>query len=491
MKKNLVTAAATAGLVLTAFGASASAQEPAYTVRPGDSLWKIAHTNHLSINQLKEWNSLSSDTIYINQKLSLTYTVKKGDTLWEIARDNGTTVSELKRLNGMTSSLIRDGQQLKLAETSHSDSSYTVQKGDSLSVIGARFNVTVPQLKSTNHLNSDMIYAGQTLNVSGGGEVTNTTTVAPQKTVETAKMTTPTVEAAQQPATPAAPATPATEVTQQVPAPKAEVTQPAAAPKAEVTQPAAAPKAEVTQPAAAPKVEVTQPAAAPKAEVTQPAAAPKAEVTQPAAAPKAEVTQPAAAPKAEVTQPAAAPKAEVTQPAPAPKAEVTQQAPAPKAEVTQPAPAAEAPQQAAAPTAQAPQQPAAPKAEATQKPAVASTSLVDGVISEAKKYIGSPYKWAGNTPAGFDCSGFTVYVFNKVGISLPRTAATQWDAATPVSSPRVGDLVFFETYKVGPSHVGIYLGDNKFISAASTGVVISDMTSSYWKTRYLGAKSPY
>ncbi|MEH7419103.1 C40 family peptidase, partial [Neobacillus drentensis] len=136
------------------------------------------------------------------------------------------------------------------------------------------------------------------------------------------------------------------------------------------------------------------------------------------------------------------------------------------------------------------QKPAA-STETAQKPAAASTSVVEGVIAEAKKYIGSPYKWAGNTPAGFDCSGFTVYVFNKVGISLPRTAATQWDAATPVSSPRVGDLVFFETYKVGPSHVGIYLGDNKFISAASTGVTISDMTSSYWKTRYLGAKSPY
>ncbi|MEH7419248.1 LysM peptidoglycan-binding domain-containing protein, partial [Neobacillus drentensis] len=178
MKKNLVTAAATAGLVLTAFGATASAQEPAYTVRPGDSLWKIAQSNHVSINQLKEWNALSSDTIYVNQKLSLTYTVKKGDSLWAIARDNGTSVSELKRLNGMTSSFLRAGQQLKIAETSVSDSSYTVQKGDSLSVIGARFNVTVPHLKSMNQLTSDTIYAGQTLNVSSNGANTSTVTTS-------------------------------------------------------------------------------------------------------------------------------------------------------------------------------------------------------------------------------------------------------------------------------------------------------------------------
>ncbi|MEH7549352.1 LysM peptidoglycan-binding domain-containing protein, partial [Neobacillus vireti] len=188
MKKNLVTAAATAGLVLTAFGATASAQEPAYTVQPGDSLWKISQSNHVTINQLKEWNALSSDTIYVNQKLSLTYTVKKGDSLWAIARDNGTTVSELKRLNGMTSSFLRAGQQLKVAETSVSNSSYTVQKGDSLSVIGARFNVTVPQLKSMNQLTSDTIYAGQTLNVSSNGA--NTSTVTKSDTAATGSATT-------------------------------------------------------------------------------------------------------------------------------------------------------------------------------------------------------------------------------------------------------------------------------------------------------------
>jgi LysM repeat protein len=99
LKKNLVTAATTAGLLFTAFGASASAQEPAYTVRPGDSLWKISHLNHVSINNLKDWNHLSSDIIYVNQKLGLTYTIKSGDSLWAIARSYGTSVSELKSLN--------------------------------------------------------------------------------------------------------------------------------------------------------------------------------------------------------------------------------------------------------------------------------------------------------------------------------------------------------------------------------------------------------
>jgi cell wall-associated NlpC family hydrolase len=127
----------------------------------------------------------------------------------------------------------------------------------------------------------------------------------------------------------------------------------------------------------------------------------------------------------------------------------------------------------------------------TEKPAETSASKVQAIIDEAKKYIGTPYSWGGNTPAGFDCSGFTKYVFNKVGISLPRTTAAQWDATTPVNSPSIGDLVFFETYKKGPSHVGIYLGNSKFISAASSGVTISDMTSTYWKTRYLGTRSAF
>jgi peptidoglycan DL-endopeptidase LytE len=265
MKKHLLTFATATGILFTSFAGAASAHENIYTVQSGDTLWRVSQTNKITVSDLKAWNNLTSDTIYVNQKLSLlvphthetqpiptstnnntTYTVKSGDTLWGVARLFGTTVTEIKRLNGLT---------------------------------------------------SDMIYVGQNLIVKG---------------------------------------------TQAVPAP--------------------------------------------------------------------------------------------------------------------------------APT----------------------ISKAQMVINEAKKYIGTPYLWGGNTPAGFDCSGYTKFVFEKVGIAIPRTTATQWSGLKAVTNPNPGELVFFETYAPGPSHVGIYLGDNKFIHASSSvGVTISDMTSTYWKPRYLGAKTAF
>lgn len=121
-----------------------------------------------------------------------------------------------------------------------------------------------------------------------------------------------------------------------------------------------------------------------------------------------------------------------------------------------------------------------------------STSKVNALVTEAKKHVGVPYVWGGSTPAGFDCSGYLNYVFNRVGVSIPRTVESIWSATKPVSSPKVGDLVFFTTYKAGPSHAGIFIGDNKFIHAgSSTGVTITDMNNSYWKARYLGARTAF
>lgn len=117
------------------------------------------------------------------------------------------------------------------------------------------------------------------------------------------------------------------------------------------------------------------------------------------------------------------------------------------------------------------------------------SSQASALIAEAQKHIGVPYVWGGSTPAGFDCSGFINYSYSKVGLSISRTVATMWSSGTAVSKPEIGDIVFYETTS-GPSHAGIYMGNNKFIHAgSSTGVTITDMSNSYWKSRYLGAKS--
>jgi peptidoglycan DL-endopeptidase LytE len=119
-----------------------------------------------------------------------------------------------------------------------------------------------------------------------------------------------------------------------------------------------------------------------------------------------------------------------------------------------------------------------------------NASKASKLINTGKKYLGVKYVWGGSTPSGFDCSGFLVYVYKEaLGIKLPRTVADIYKVGAPVSSPSVGDLVFFETYKPGASHAGIYLGGGKFLhSSSSKGVGISEMSNSYWSQRYLGAK---
>ena len=120
-----------------------------------------------------------------------------------------------------------------------------------------------------------------------------------------------------------------------------------------------------------------------------------------------------------------------------------------------------------------------------------SNAKADKIIATAKKYIGVPYLWGGTTPSGFDCSGFVQYVFKAHGISLPRVSRDQYTAGYAVSKSNLkpGDLVFFNTSGSGVSHLGIYLGNNQFIHAStSKGVVITSLTSTYWSSRYIGAR---
>jgi cell wall-associated NlpC family hydrolase len=119
-----------------------------------------------------------------------------------------------------------------------------------------------------------------------------------------------------------------------------------------------------------------------------------------------------------------------------------------------------------------------------------SATLVMALTRNAMRFLGVPYVFGGTSVVGFDCSGYVQHVFAMLGLHLPRTADAQYAAAHRIlGAMRPGDLVFFQTYERGASHVGIYLGHDRFIhSSSSHGVVVSSLQDHYWSERYLGAK---
>jgi cell wall-associated NlpC family hydrolase len=113
------------------------------------------------------------------------------------------------------------------------------------------------------------------------------------------------------------------------------------------------------------------------------------------------------------------------------------------------------------------------------------------VVSKAYEFLGRPYVWGASGPRAFDCSGFTSYVYSSFGVSLPHKASSQAGIGQTVSrnSLQAGDLVFFNTTG-GISHVGIYIGSGQFIHASSGSdkVTVSELSSSYYSTRFVTAK---
>lgn len=115
------------------------------------------------------------------------------------------------------------------------------------------------------------------------------------------------------------------------------------------------------------------------------------------------------------------------------------------------------------------------------------------VTQIARSLLDTPYRFGGTTPQGFDCSGFINYVFRKgAGLSLPRTTEELSQAGKPVPIPdlRPSDLVYFRIERQKPLHIGIYLGNGRFIHAPSSQgkVNIQRLDLDYWRARYLGAR---
>jgi len=119
---------------------------------------------------------------------------------------------------------------------------------------------------------------------------------------------------------------------------------------------------------------------------------------------------------------------------------------------------------------------------------------VDGyaLVGTALSLRGAPYRNGGSDPSGFDCSGFTQYVFAQYGVSLPREVREQYRLGTTIDTRDLapGDLVFFSTTDPGVSHVAIVIGSDQFVHApSSSGVVrVERLSSSYWGPRFIGAR---
>ncbi|WP_339251506.1 NlpC/P60 family protein [Sporosarcina sp. FSL W8-0480] len=121
----------------------------------------------------------------------------------------------------------------------------------------------------------------------------------------------------------------------------------------------------------------------------------------------------------------------------------------------------------------------------TKNSVAAKTASNEKVVQKAKALTGIPYRFGGTSTKGFDCSGFVQYVYKQSGKSVARDTLGQFAQSKKVSEPKPGDLVFFQnTYRKGISHVGIYVGNNKFVHAGGKQSQIVSLSNSYWKSKF-------
>lgn len=385
-------------------------------------------------------------TSFSTSAFASTYTVQKGDTLTSISKKNNVSINEIKTINNLKSDALFINQQLKMTASStlkktisapstpikQNTHTYTVVKGDSLIKIANKHGITLGELKTWNNLTKDMIYVGQSL-------------VVAKK----------------------------------------------AAPKQEVNVPVAKPKPnESTTPVKNPAL--TQ--AVPPSQSTKPAQDASPSLNNGEYTIKSGDSLSKIAAQHNVTvdllktwNNLSSDLIFVGQKLIINENTITSNSQKPSNEVQ-------------APGEQNPvigQQP-----EIEQKPNIQKDPIIDellantdsSVILEALNLVGIPYKYGGSTTEAFDCSGFIHYVFSKTGMSINRLSSEGYYArAYYIDVPQPGDLVFFEnTYKPGISHMGIYVGDNKFIHASeSNGVEITDLSNAYYQKHFDGFKRFY
>lgn len=407
----------TAGAAIASAMVGADQVEAAsHKVQSGDSLWTIAQKHNTTVTNLKKINNLTSDLIFPNQVLetgsasssakdtaskkqesskstSNTYTVKAGDTLSGIASKHNISLTNLMKWNGLDTTLIfpgnvltvskQDSQNTKTSEKKEtkvsSSTVYSVVAGDSLSKIGAKYNVSVANLKKWNNLSSDLIYVGQKLNIAGKSSNNSSTSTSSSASKQDGN-------------------------------------------KASVYT--------VKSGDTLSKIGKAHGVSVANLKKWNSLSSDMIYIGQ-----KLSI----GATKEKSTG----------------------------------------------------------SVKSTKTGSSTNTNVdydVNKLVSVGKSLIGIPYKWGGTTTSGFDCSGFIYYVYNQAGKKINRLSTDGYfERSYYVNNPQVGDLVFFSgTYRSGISHMGIYLGDNKFLQAGtSSGVSIVSLDNPYWSKHFDSFKRFY
>nr|WP_308738416.1 LysM peptidoglycan-binding domain-containing protein [Ligilactobacillus agilis] len=429
-----------------------------------------------------------------------THHVVKNDTVWDLSQKYGVSIQSIEQLNKINTDthLIREGQTLTIpttgktaAKTATKTSQVTVKAGDTLWALAQKYGTTVEKLRQLNGLASDayLIHVGDVIKVDG--QVTTTTTTNAQATSTVSSEANQTSQAA---------ATASSEANQTGQAAATASSEASQTSQAISTASSEASQAASTSQAATPYVAANHVTYTVQAGDSLYTIAQKYGVTvdslrqantlgatlqvgqsltvnDPTKNPQASV----AASQAEQTPAQTTTTSQATQATQTTQAATTTNQVAQTTSQTTSQPAAQTQTSQASQTTQTSQQTQASQAQVTTP----SSYSVSALLSYAQTFTGVPYVLGGTTPAGFDCSGFTQYVFNHFGKNIGRTTYQQQYAGTKlaVSSAQPGDLLFWGAYG-SAYHVGIYLGGSSYIAAPEPGESVSVKSFTYYQPSF-------
>ena len=429
-----------------------------------------------------------------------THHVVKNDTVWDLSQKYGVSIQSIEQLNKINTDthLIREGQTLTIpttgktaAKTATKTSQVTVKAGDTLWALAQKYGTTVEKLRQLNGLASDayLIHVGDVIKVDG--QVTTTTTTNAQATSTVSSEANQTSQAA---STASSEASQTSQATSTASSEASQTSQATSTASSEASQAASTSQA-ATPYVAANHVTYTVQAGdslytiAQKYGVTVDSlrqantlgatlqVGQSLTVNDPTKNPQASV----AASQAEQTPAQTTTTSQATQATQTTQAATTTNQVAQTTSQTTSQPAAQTQTSQASQTTQTSQQTQASQAQV----ATPSSYSVSALLSYAQTFTGVPYVLGGTTPAGFDCSGFTQYVFNHFGKNIGRTTYQQQYAGTKlaVSSAQPGDLLFWGAYG-SAYHVGIYLGGSSYIAAPEPGESVSVKSFTYYQPSF-------